>query len=196
MASAAAIVNERPSTSSGPSPVPTCYLCKTPLPMSRDRRTLDANSTAEMNRKALTFLQGYVTEVACPVGERRYLCKPCFSRIDKARRSVELAEVSINDMRAQVRGNSPSLIDLRAVEREIESSQTPEQSSDSEVEVQGGDGGSSDVRSVGSKRGSFRPMNLNVTPRTFTSPVTTHSSRRTIIQTSSPVVKVNSCCLF
>ena len=66
MASAAAIVNERPSTSSGPSPVPTCYLCKTPLPMSRDRRTLEA---AEMNRKALTFLQGYVTEVACPVGE-------------------------------------------------------------------------------------------------------------------------------
>ena len=93
----------------------------------------------------------------------------------------------------------PSLIDLRAVEREIESSQTPEQSSDSEVEVQGGDGGSSDVRIVGSKRGSFRPTNLNVTPkrrRTFTSPVTTHSSRRTIIQTSSLVLKVNSCCLF
>ena len=52
------------------------------------------DSVSEQNRKAVSFIERFLTEV--PISTQQsihlYLCKPCFSRVDKARRAAEEAE--------------------------------------------------------------------------------------------------------
>ena len=69
-----------------------CYICRSCLSSPKGRRTLD--SVSEQNRKAVSFIERFVTEVPISTQQsiRLYLCKPCFSRLDKARRAAEEAE--------------------------------------------------------------------------------------------------------
>ena len=59
------------------------YLCKTTLIQTRDQHTFHLrDSTADVNNKVGGFLQAFVL---CQQGKTCYLCKPCFSLVDKAR---------------------------------------------------------------------------------------------------------------
>ena len=72
-----------------------CYICRRSLSLPKGRRTLDYFS--EQNRKAVSFIERFVTEVPISTQQsiRLYLCKPCFSRVDKVRRPAEEAEKTI-----------------------------------------------------------------------------------------------------
>ena len=186
-------MDSQPSTSG--CVAPKCYLCIKTLLRSRDRCTLQHHGAAEVNLKVLRFLLAYVAEEAVSVGEKQYLCKPCFSLIDKAARSLELAEESINKMRTQVLGESVLPIHLVAVERG--SPVTSDRSSGSEEEAQGGGGAGRVMQDV-----NVTPRRAQLTPtkrkrrRNVTSPVALQKSRRTVGQASPTVVKVNFLSLF
>ena len=76
-----------------------CYICRSCLSSPKGRRTLD--SVSEQNRKAVSFIERFVTEVPISTQQliRLYLCKLCFSRVDKARRAAKEAEKTINSLR-------------------------------------------------------------------------------------------------
>ena len=86
---------------------PNCFFCATPLPISWQRRILE-RTAPELNRKVSDFLEVFIT-VGCLTadGMRRNVCKPCFTRVDKARRQVEASEKSINELRAMSRTDLP-----------------------------------------------------------------------------------------
>ena len=86
---------------------PNCFFCATPLPISWQRRTLE-RTAGELNRKVHDFLEVFITEGCLAAdGERRYVCKSCFTRVDKARRQVEASEKSINELRAMSHTDLP-----------------------------------------------------------------------------------------
>ena len=66
------------------------------LRLKAEERVSEQNRKAvsEQNRKAVSFIERFVTEVPISTQQsiRLYLCKPCFSRVDKARRAAEEAE--------------------------------------------------------------------------------------------------------
>lgn len=72
-----------------------CYVCRSDLPSPKSRRPL------ERNKKAVSFLDTFVTEFPVPSEQsvRLYNIRKPFSRVDKARRAVEQAETTINMFR-------------------------------------------------------------------------------------------------
>ena len=167
---------------------PNCFFCATPLPISWQRRTLE-RTAGELNRKVHDFLEVFVTEGCLAAdGDCRYVCKPCFTRVDRARRQVEASEKSINELRPMSRTDLP-LVKLIAVDCD---SQQP---SDTDTD-------SSDERGfrTGSKRRTphVPPVDLSTSPkrrRQNCSPGS-HEARRALFPTSITPVNERSHGLF
>ena len=106
-----------------------CYICRSCLSSPKGRRTLD--SVSEQNIKAVSFIERFVTEVPISTQQsiRLYLCKPCFSRVDKARLAAEEAEKTINSLRVQVRGGSPAPVEFIVAAKGDDPEDTPQSSS-------------------------------------------------------------------
>ena len=102
-----------------------CYICRSCLSSPKGRRTLD--SVSEQYRKAVSFIERFVTEVPISTEQsiRLYLFKPCFSRVDKARRAAEEAEKTINSLRVQVRGGSPAPVEFIVAAKGDDPEDTP-----------------------------------------------------------------------
>ena len=85
------------------------------------------DSVSEQNRKAVSFIERFLTEVPISTQQsiRLYLCKPCFSRVDKARRAAEEAEKTINSLRVQVRGGSPAPVEFIVAAKGDDPEDTP-----------------------------------------------------------------------
>ena len=106
-----------------------CYICRSCLSSPKGRRTLD--SVSEQNRKTVSFIERFVAEVPISTQQsiRLYLCKPCFSRVDKARRATEEAEKTINSLRVQVRGGSHAPVVFIVAAKGDDPEDTPQSSS-------------------------------------------------------------------
>ena len=117
-----ACTDEHVDTSS--SVTSACYICRS-LSSPKGRRTLD--SVSEQNRKAVSFIERFVIEVPISTQQsiRLYLCKPCFSRVDKDRRPAEEAEKTINSLRVQVRGGSPAPVEFIVAAKGDDPEDTP-----------------------------------------------------------------------
>lgn len=154
-----------------------CYICRSGVPSPKSRRTLAAVS--DQNRKAVSFLDKFVTASPSEQSVRLYICKPCFAKSDKARRAVELAETTINALRAQVRGGSPPPVDLMVAVKDGDTSDTS-QSSPREI--------SPSLRYDEQSSVSQRRTPTRRSGRNFR--VHTPTSRRAIFR--SPTIKVSS----
>ena len=112
---------------------PQCYVCQASLPSPQRRRTFDFTGRTEVTKSLAKFVQDFATDTLdCG---RHYLCKPCFARVDKARRGLESLETSINTLRAEIRG-SPSpihLLPLKAAESTCQPSSSEEDGAHEEV---------------------------------------------------------------
>ena len=88
--------------------IPICAICCATLPSCSQRRSLNPEASAA-NKRVVDFLVSVVNpelELAGDAGTAggtriQYCCKPCFSKLERAERSLEAAKGFINELRSK-----------------------------------------------------------------------------------------------
>ena len=88
--------------------IPICAICCATLPSCSQRRSLNPEASAA-NKRVVDFLVSVVNpelELAGGAGTAggtriQYCCKPCFSELERAERSLEAAKCIINELRSK-----------------------------------------------------------------------------------------------